>query len=95
MSRELRLIFPVTLLAICVLSSGCDTVYSDMYSPRRNYFVPPKEKKPEVPIPLEETVTTPADAPGVLPPPAPSAAPLIPPAPTTPPDPTQPVIPGL
>jgi hypothetical protein len=92
MPRQLRFIFPAALLGICLTFSGCKTVYSDMYSPRRSYFVPPKEKKPEVPPLIEETVTpstseTPA---GLLPSPAPSSAPA--PAPTTPAD---PVLPGL
>ena len=93
MPRQLRLIFPATLLAICVVFSGCKTVYSDMYSPRRSYFVPPKVKAPEdIPTPVETTAptTTPETPAGLLPPAPPSAAPV-----TAPADAALPAIPGL
>jgi hypothetical protein len=96
MPRQLRLIFPATLLASCVVFSGCKTVYSDMYSPRRNYFVPPKEKPKEISIPIEEIAppSTPETPAGLLPPAPPSAAPVTPPPPA-PADPALPAIPGL
>jgi len=92
MPRHLQLIFPAILLAICVLFSGCDTVYTEMYSPKRNRFVPSKPKpQPEAaPIILDEPA--PSSTVPLLPP-APSAAPVVPPAPA--PDGAAPVIPGL
>jgi hypothetical protein len=48
----------VFLVCAAALPVGCKTVYSDTYSPRGNHFVPPPEKKIE--LPEEKKPTTPA-----------------------------------
>ncbi len=45
MSRPLRLLFPATCAVISLLCSGCGTVYDRMYSNKKTYFKPPKEKE--------------------------------------------------
>lgn len=43
---------PQLTLLVCaaLLPAGCKTLYSDVYSPRGNHFVPPVEKKVELPV---------------------------------------------
>ena len=82
MSRQARILIPAIFLACSVVFSGCKTVYSDMYSPRRNHFIPVKEKpKPEPVIPVIDAALPGADLPGLgLPPAAPTSAPVDAPA---------------
>ena len=82
MSRQARLIIPAIFLTCSLVFSGCKTVYSDMYSPRRNHFIPVKAKpKPEPVIPATETAPAGTDLPGLgLPPAAPTSAPVDAPA---------------
>jgi hypothetical protein len=80
MSRPARFTFLTTLLAFGLTLSGCKTVYSDMYSPKRSRFVPTKVKpavttEPQLP-PIEAT-----PAPSLLPPPAAGVTPPTPVAP--------------
>ena len=94
MSRPVCSIIPATFLALSLVLSGCKTIYSDMYSPRRNHFIPVKQppKKVEAVAPLTEPEPTPP--PPGLPPPAPvPAAPLEPAMPADPAAPA--MIPGL
>ena len=79
MSRPVRYIIPATFLSISLVFTGCKTIYSDTYSPRRNHFIPVKPKpKPEPLLPVIEPVTAPgADLLG-LPPAAPPSAPVAP-----------------
>lgn len=77
-----RLILPIFLASISIGLSGCGTIYSDSYSPRRSYFVPPPAEKSEVilaPVP-EADVVAPI---GSLPPPPPPAIQGEPEMPTT------------
>ena len=80
MSRHARFIIPAILLTSSLFVSGCKTVYSDMYSPRRNHFVRVKEKpKPEPVAPVIDTPPAGTDLPGLgLPPAAPPSAPAMP-----------------
>ena len=89
--------FATILLGLCAVAffAGCHTIYSDMYSPKRNYFKPVKDqpKPPEV-LP-DATLTTPlipSAPPAVPPPPAPPLEAAPAPAPA---DPAAPAIPGL
>ena len=86
MSRQARIIIPAIFLTCSVVFSGCKTVYSDMYSPRRNHFIPVKAKpKPEPVVTPIETTPAGTDLPGLgLPPAAPPAAPMDAPAPAMP-----------
>ncbi|HEV7403536.1 MAG TPA: hypothetical protein VGO11_11435 [Chthoniobacteraceae bacterium] len=54
---------PQLILLACAaaLPVGCKTIYTDVYSPRGNHFVPPKEKKIELPEEKKKPVT-PVDA---------------------------------
>ncbi|MEQ1858797.1 MAG: hypothetical protein ABMA13_02555 [Chthoniobacteraceae bacterium] len=83
----------LSLLAAVSLT-GCKTIYSDMYSSRRNYFKPEKDTpKPSDLLPMELPPDS-APAPALMPPgldpaappmPAPDAAPGAPaPAPAIP-----------
>jgi hypothetical protein len=90
--------FTTVVLSLCAVAflGGCRTVYSDMYSPKRNYFKPVKDKPkpteflpepvPSTPLP---TTAPPLEAPPAVPPPADVA-----PAPL-PADPAAPAIPDL
>ena len=98
MSRQARILIPALFLICSVVFSGCKTVYSDMYSPRRNHFVALKEKpKPEPAItPTETTMPAGTDLPGLgLPPAAPPSAPAPADAPPMPEGAMAPPIPGL
>ena len=93
MSRQARILIPAIFLTCSVVFSGCKTVYSDMYSPRRNHFKPVKEKpKPEPVIAPTETTPPPGTDLLGLPPAAPPSAPMDAPMPA--PDAAAP-IPGL
>jgi hypothetical protein len=70
-----------------VAFTGCRTMYSEMYSPKRNRFVPEKEEPktldllpPPAPAPVD---ATPPGLPPAVPPPV--DAPAAPMAPTLPP----------
>lgn len=83
--------FPLVVL-LAALTTGCGTIYSDVYSPRRSRFVPPVERTVRTELPPETTTTTtttttiPADA-GMLAPGAPlDAAPAAPASPDMLPD---------
>lgn len=80
MSRHARFIIPAILLTSSLFMSGCKTVYSDIYSPRRNHFVRVKDKpKPEPVAPVVEPQPAGTDLPGLgLPPAAPPSAPAMP-----------------
>ena len=76
--------FAAVFLSLCAVAllGGCTrTIYSDMYSPRRNYFKPVKEQ----PKPTEDLPTTTLPSPSV-PPSVPSTVPAIPPPTVAPPD---------
>ena len=76
--------FATVFLSLCAVAllGGCTrTIYSDMYSPRRNYFKPVKEQ----PKPTEVLPTTTLPSPSV-PPSVPSTVPAIPPPTVAPPD---------
>ncbi len=73
MSRPSRCF--LLLLVVAVTLTGCKTIYSDMYSNRRNRFVPPPPK----PTKIDEPITPLDAAPGNLAP-APDALGLPPPA---------------
>jgi hypothetical protein len=89
MSRPIQALSLVVLTAAGVFLSGCsDTVYRDVYSPRRNYWVPPPEEKKEIPSTVTNTSTP---APTVTPSIVPGGMPAVPPAPAAPPS----GIPGL
>ncbi len=92
MSRPVRFFIPAIFVSFTLAATGCKTVYSDMYSPRRNHFIPKKEKPKAAPeIPVLETTPTTTPAPDLgLPPAAPTSAP----APVAPAD-AAPMIPGL
>ena len=96
MSRPARYIIPATFLSISLVFTGCKSIYSDMYSPRRNHFIPVKPKAKPEPAP---TVIDAVPAPGTelpplgLPPAAPPSAPVE--APPMPTDGAAPMIPGL
>ena len=98
MSRQARILIPAIFLTCTVVFSGCKTVYSDRYSPRRNHFIPVKEKPKPVPV-IAPTETTPlpgTDLPGLgLPPAAPPSAPAPADAPAMPEGAMAPTIPGL
>ena len=92
MSRPARYIIPAILLSVSLPFTGCKTIYSDSYSPRRNHFIPVKEKpKPEPIAPVIEATPPPAGGELGLPPVAPSSAPVAPAMP----DGGAPAIPGL
>ena len=82
MSRQARIIIPAIFLTCSVVFSGCKTIYSDVYSPRRNHFIPVKTKPKPEPTPLIDTAPPPgADIPNLgLPPAAPTSAPVDAPA---------------
>ena len=52
--------FATVFLSLCAVAllGGCRTIYSDTYSPRRNYFKPVKEQ-PKAPEVLPDTFTPP------------------------------------
>ena len=96
MSRPVRYIIPATLLSISLVFTGCKTIYSDTYSPRRNHFIPVKAKPKAEPItPIIDTAPVPgSDIPPLgLPPAAPPSAPVE--TPPMPGDGAAPMIPGL
>ena len=93
MSRPARYIIPAIFLSLGLVFTGCKTIYSDTYSPRRNHFVRLQEKpKPEP----AAVIVDPGAAPGNdllgLPPAAPTSAPA---APAMPDAGAAPMIPGL
>jgi hypothetical protein len=67
--------FATVFLSLCAVAlfGGCGTIYSDMYSPRRNYFKPVKDKPKPAEVLPETTITTP------LPPTLPAPPPVPPP----------------
>lgn len=97
MSRPARYIIPAISLSISLVFTGCKTIYSDTYSPRRNHFIPVKQKskaEPIVPLDLAPPASS-ADVPPLgLPPAAPPSAPVDA-APPMPADGAAPMIPGL
>lgn len=98
MSRQARIIIPAIFLTCSLVFSGCKTIYSDVYSPRRNHFIPVKTKpKPEPTVPLIDTAAPAGtDIPTLgLPPAAPPSAPMDAPAPAMPDAGAAPAIPGL
>jgi hypothetical protein len=83
----------VLLACAAALPVGCKTIYSDAYSPRGNHFVPPPEKKIELPVDkkAKETPVNAVPAPGGAEPggipglmPAPGGAPEMPALPGAP-----------
>src|SRR4051794_11474547 len=84
----------VLLACAAALPVGCKTIYSNTYSPRGNHFVPPVEKKIELPedkkanaTPAVNAVPAPGAAePGGIPgmPAAPGALPEMPALPPAP-----------
>jgi hypothetical protein len=75
---------PQLLLLACAAAFpvGCKTIYSDVYSPRGNHFVPPKEKKIELPEDKKPKAPVNAvPAPGI---PEAGGLPGLPPAPEMP-----------
>ena len=96
MSRPVRYLIPATLLSISLVFTGCKTIYSDTYSPKRNHFIPVKAKPKPAPIVPLDTAPAPAPAADLPPlglPPVPPVAPTEP-APM-PADGAAPMIPGL
>ena len=83
MSRPARIIISATFLSISLVFTGCKTIYSDVYSPSRNHFVPVKEKpKPALPPIIDTTPAPSANVPGLgLPPVAPAMPDAAPPVP--------------
>ena len=96
MSRPACYIIPATFLSISLVFTGCKTIYSDTYSPRRNHFIPVKSKaKAEAPAPLLNAAP-PAPGTDILPPLPPAAPPSAPvETPPMPADGAAPMIPGL
>ena len=97
MSRPVRYIIPATLLSLSLVFTGCKSIYSDTYSPRRNHFIPVKPKPKPAPVVPLDAAPPPAPAadlpPLGLPPAAPPSAPVEPvPMPA---DGAAPMIPGL
>lgn len=91
MSRRALSIIPAIFLSLCLVFTGCKTIYSDTYSPRRNHFVKlPEKAKPEPIAPIIDANPAPGpDAQALgLPPAAPTSAPAVP-------DAGAPMIPGL
>jgi hypothetical protein len=87
MSRRTFSFFP--LLAMLVAVTGCGTIYSDVYAPKRNHFVPPKAKPsiPIIPAPPAPGDSTPLNPGG-------SSSPILhPPAPVVVPPPEAPMAP--
>ena len=78
-------LFPLPQLTFLVCAAalpvGCKTVYSDVYSPRGNHFVPPKEKKIELPVDKKANEAQPVQAIPAPAAPDPNALPGLPPAP--------------
>ena len=98
MSRPARYIIPATFLSIGIVFTGCKTIYSDTYSPRRNHFVAVKEKPKLLAVePLLDAALPPSSDLGLgLPPAAPPSAPVVPADAAPMPDGgAAPVIPGL
>ncbi len=97
MSRQARIIIPAIFLTCSLVFSGCRTIYSDTYSPRRNHFIPVKTKpKPDLAPPIDTAPPPGADIPNLgLPPVAPPSAPMEAPAPAMPEAGAAPAIPGL
>jgi hypothetical protein len=83
----------ISILLFAAFSlSACKTIYTDMYSPKRNYFKPEKETpKPAEVLPSGALPEVPAPAPAAAP--GLDAAPA--PAPTEPAPAPVPAIPGL
>jgi hypothetical protein len=52
----------VLLACAAVLPIGCKTVYTDAFSPRKNHFVPPVEKKIELPVDKKANTPAPVNA---------------------------------
>ena len=92
MSRPVCHIIPATFLSLSLVFAGCKTIYSDTYSPRRNHFIPVKEKpkKTEPIAPLEPEPAPPSGLglPPIAPPPVTPVEPAMP-------DGAAPAIPGL
>lgn len=98
MSRPVRYIIPAIFLSASLCFTGCKTIYSDTYSPRRNHFIPLKPKPKAEPIaPVIEAEPAPGTdlSPLGLPPAAPTSAPAPTDAPPMPTDGAAPMIPGL
>ena len=93
MSRPVSYLIPATLLSISFVFTGCKTIYSDVYAPKRNHFIPVKDKpKPEPLTPLLDTLPPPSsDLPPLGLPPAEPPSPAPAPAPGG----DAPMIPGL
>ncbi|MDB6175698.1 MAG: hypothetical protein JWL59_5009 [Chthoniobacteraceae bacterium] len=84
MSRRTLSLFP--LLAVLVAVSGCGTIYSDVYGPKRNHFVPPPSRPsiPIIPTPPAPGDTTPSDPSGSSSPRVHAPAPVVMPPPLAP-----------
>jgi hypothetical protein len=103
MSRPLQILSTVVLLAAPLSFSGCGTIYSDVYAPKRNHYKAPPEKVINTPATPTPTTASPAIPGPTAPPsmmaPPPAPAPAIPGAdaavPPTPAAPTTPAIPGI
>ncbi|HEX8296214.1 MAG TPA: hypothetical protein VF593_07925 [Chthoniobacteraceae bacterium] len=90
MSRPPRLLCTVVLLAVSLAVTGCGTIYTRMYSPRRSYYKAPPEKAVDAATLLPPEGTPAAGAGGSI---TPSPSPTAPaPAPTME---AAPVVPGL
>ncbi len=73
------------ILAIALTFTGCKVMYRDVYSPKKNYYKPPKEKSMASLLPEEKPGQVPAG--GTVPAPGgvvPEAAPAMPAAPGIP-----------
>jgi hypothetical protein len=95
MFRPLRKFCTLTvILGTAVLVEGCSqkTIYSEMYSPKRNRFVATVERQTVTELPPETTTTTTTTTvmPQAAPLPAPGLEGMVVPEPATPPE-----IPGL
>jgi hypothetical protein len=82
----------VLLACAAALPIGCKTIYTDAFSPRGNHFVPPVEKKIELPVDKKANAPAPVNAipapgaeaggiPGLAPAPGVPEMPALPPAP--------------
>ena len=88
MSRPLRTICTLSLaLAAVTFQTGCGTIYTDVYSPKRSYFKAPVEVAAPTVLPSETTTTTTTVFP--------SAPEGLPPAPVVPDAAPAPEIPGM
>ena len=63
MSRPSPLTRFAILACVAALPVGCKTIYKDVYSPRKNFYHPPVEKKVELPVDKKASSTAPQGLP--------------------------------